>query len=106
LTNTIHQLTNENIQLQERIKLLERRLEVTEKRDSKDKKTCQEGVNCAKSSKSTLDKLFTNIFKKTASIAADTSVNLSGLFKHLSASVSDIVDHRHEYVKESKRKIK
>jgi hypothetical protein len=47
----------------------------------------------------------TNLFKRTASIAIDTSVNLSGLFEQLSASVSKIVDHRREYVKASQRKL-
>ena len=45
-------------------------------------------------SKSTFDKLVKNIFKQTASVAADTSFNLSGLFEHLSASVSKIVDRK------------
>ncbi len=31
-------------------------------------------------------------------------MNLSGLFEHLSASVSDIVDHRRDYVRNSQRK--
>jgi hypothetical protein len=46
-----------------------------------------------------------NLFKRTASIAADTSVNLSDLFQHLRASMSNIVDHRYEYIKASQRKL-
>jgi hypothetical protein len=52
-----------------------------------------------------LDTLVTNIFKQTVSIAEDTSDNLSGIFEQLSASVSDVVDHRHAYVGKSKRKL-
>jgi hypothetical protein len=50
-----------------------------------------------------LDTLLTSLVKQTASIAEDTSENLSGLFEQLSASLSDFVDHGHEYVEESKR---
>jgi len=63
-------------------------------------------IQCTQSSKLTFDKFISNIFKQTISIATDTSVNLSYLFEHLSASVSNIVDHHHEYFKESKRKLK
>jgi 5-methylcytosine-specific restriction endonuclease McrBC regulatory subunit McrC len=52
-----------------------------------------------------VDLLLGNLIKQTASIAEDTSVNLSGFFEQLSASISDLVDHRHEYVEESKRKL-
>ncbi|CAF2841057.1 unnamed protein product [Rotaria sp. Silwood2] len=102
LTNTIHQLTQENEQLQEKIKLLEHRLEVTQEQYSKNTKICIEGVNCTKS---TFNQLLTIIFKQTASIAADISVTLSSFFEYLSASVSNIVDHRHKYVEKSKRKL-
>lgn len=46
-----------------------------------------------------------NLFKRTASIAVDTSGNLSYFFERLSASVSQIVDDRHEYLAKSKRKL-
>ena len=46
-----------------------------------------------------------NLFKRTASIAVDTSGNLSSFFERLSASVSKIVDDRHEYLTKSKRKL-
>lgn len=52
-----------------------------------------------------MDVLLGNLIKQTASIAEDTSLNLSGLFEQLSASISDLVDHRHEYVEGSKRKL-
>ncbi|CAF0850404.1 unnamed protein product [Rotaria sp. Silwood1] len=102
LTNTIHQLTQENEQLQEKIKLLEHRLQVTQEQYPKNTIICIEGVNCTKS---TLNKLVTIIFKQTESIAADASVHLSSIFEYLSASVSNIVDHRHKYIEKSKRKL-
>ena len=46
-----------------------------------------------------------NLFRQTASIAEDTSVNLSDIFERLSASVSNIIDHRHEYVEKSHEKL-
>ncbi len=52
-----------------------------------------------------MNKLFSNIVKQTVAIAVDTSINLSGLFERLSVSVSDPVDHRHEYINKSKRKL-
>jgi hypothetical protein len=52
-----------------------------------------------------VDILLNNLIKQTASIAEDTSINLSGVFEQLSASISDFVDHRHEYVEETKRKL-
>ncbi len=52
-----------------------------------------------------MDALLGHLYKQTASIAGDTSENLSGLFEQLSASLSDLVDHGHEYVEESKRKL-
>lgn len=46
-----------------------------------------------------------SLIKQTTSIAEDTSVNLSGFFEQLSASLSDFIDHSQEYVEESKRKL-
>ena len=52
-----------------------------------------------------LDAVLGHLVKQTASIAEDTSENLSSLFDQLSATLSDWVDRRHEYVEESKRKL-
>jgi hypothetical protein len=52
-----------------------------------------------------LDALLGNLVKQTASLAEDTSVNLSGIFEQLSGSLSDFIDHSQEYVEESKRKL-
>jgi len=52
-----------------------------------------------------LDVLLATLIKQTASIAEDTSSNLSTLFEQLSASLSGLVDHGHEYVEEGKRKL-
>ena len=62
-------------------------------------------IQCAKSPIPTLDVVLSHLIKQTASIAENTSENLSGLFEQLSASLSDLVDHGHEYVEESKRKL-
>jgi len=105
LTNTIHQLSNDNQRLQEKVTALERRLQIIEEQGSKEKETCPEGGDCTKSSLPPLDVLLSTLIKQTASIAEDTSSNLSGLFEQLSASLSDLVDHGHEYVEESKRKL-
>ncbi|CAF0758764.1 unnamed protein product [Adineta steineri] len=102
LTNTIQQLSNENQRLQNQMIELEQRLKVTEEQDSKDKETCSEGDDCMKSS---LESLLRNLIKQTTTIAEDTSTNLSTVFEQLSASISDFVDRRHEYVEESKRKL-
>jgi hypothetical protein len=70
-----------------------------------DKRLSFSNIQCAKTPVPTLDVLLGHLFKQTASIAENTSENLSGLFEHLSASLSDLVDHGHEYVEESKRKL-
>ncbi|CAF0865259.1 unnamed protein product [Rotaria sordida] len=102
LTNTIYQLTQENERLQGKIKSLEHRLQVTEEQYSQKTKICIEGVNCTES---TFNELAATIFKQTVSITTDISVNLSDLFKYLSGSVSNIVDHRHKYIEKSKRQL-
>ena len=45
------------------------------------------------------------IFKKTASIAENTSNNLFDLFERVSNSVSDILDHGQNYVERSQQKL-
>jgi hypothetical protein len=52
-----------------------------------------------------MDVLLDSLIKQTASIAEDTSINLSGIFEQLSASLSDLIDNGHEYVEDSKRKL-
>lgn len=52
-----------------------------------------------------MDAVLGHLIKQTASIAEDTSGNLSNLFEQLSTTLSDLVDRRHEYVEESKRKL-
>ncbi|UJR23413.1 hypothetical protein I4U23_026420 [Adineta vaga] len=99
LTNTIHQLTDENERLQQRIKSIEHREEENYS------KVRVEGVNFTNSSRSTVDQFVSNVFKQTISIAGNTSIHFSGLFAHLSASVSNFVDHRHEYMNKSKQKL-
>ncbi|CAM4744978.1 unnamed protein product [Rotaria magnacalcarata] len=102
LTNTIHQLTQENEQLQEQIQSLEHPLGRNQEQNSKFTKTCIQGANCTKP---TLNKSVTTASEEIPSIAADTSVNLLGFFESLSASLSNIVDHRHEYIEKSKKKL-
>ncbi|CAF1105910.1 unnamed protein product [Adineta steineri] len=102
MTNTIDQLMNDNKRLRDQIKSLQHRLGIIKENDSK---MCLEGVNCTISSTPTLNKLASNIFKQTISIATNTSISLSGLFEHLSASVSNLVDHRHKYINNSRRKL-
>jgi len=48
LTNTIHQLSNDNQRLQERVTALEHRLQVIEEQGSKEEETCPEGGDCTK----------------------------------------------------------
>jgi len=105
LTNTIHQLSNENQQLQEQVITLENRLQIIEEHGSKEKEACPEGVDCTKSHVPSLDILLGTLINQTASIAGDTSINLSSFFEQLSGTLSDLVDHGHEYVEESKRKL-
>jgi len=105
-TATVDLLADENERLHEQIQLLEHRLQLVEERSSPPTKQTEETDSVNKSSSTViLDALLNNLYKQTASIVEDTSVNLSSLFEHLSASVSDIVDNRHEYVEESKRKL-
>lgn len=62
-------------------------------------------IQCANSPVSSIDTLLAHLIKQTASIAEDTSGNLSNVFEQLSATLSGLVDHRHEFVEESKRKL-
>lgn len=62
-------------------------------------------IQCANSPVASLDALLAHLIKQTASIAEDTSGNLSNLFEQLSATLSGLVDRPHEFVEESKRKL-
>lgn len=115
--------------MQEKIKLLEHRLEGTLKQDSKKTKTCIEGVNvsqngillvslyincyhsflfiqCTKSNLPTYDKLVSGLFMKTLPNATRIPVILSGFLDYLHVTVNRIIDHRQEFLKKSKRKLK
>ncbi|CAF0788551.1 unnamed protein product [Adineta ricciae] len=97
LTNKIYRLTKENDRLQERIKSLEHR---TEKKHPQ--VLVKDNTKCGNTSGSTLDRFVSNVFKQTISIATNTSMNFSGFFEHLSASVTNLVDSRYEYMNISK----
>ncbi|CAF1669222.1 unnamed protein product [Adineta ricciae] len=97
LTNKIHRMTKENDRLQERIKSLEHR---TEKKHPQ--VLVKDDAKCRNTSGSTLDRFVSNVFKQTMSITTNTSMNFSGFFEHLSASVTNFVDSRYEYMNKSK----
>ncbi|CAF1226952.1 unnamed protein product, partial [Rotaria sordida] len=61
--------------------------------------------NCTKSSTLSLDVLLSNLIKQTNATAENTSTNLFDLFQRLSESLSDLVNHGHEYVEHSKQKL-
>ncbi|CAF4542973.1 unnamed protein product [Rotaria sp. Silwood1] len=106
LTNMIHQLSDENEQLQKQVTELEHRVQLVEEQSSREEEeTCPEGVDCTKSSASSLDVLLSNLIKQTAAIAENTSINVSDFFEHLSASLTDFVNHGHEYMEQSKQKL-
>ena len=52
-----------------------------------------------------MDKLVNSLFNKTNSIIANTSVKLSSIFQSLRVSLNNIVDYRHEYIRQNKRKL-
>ncbi|CAF1163637.1 unnamed protein product, partial [Rotaria sordida] len=60
---------------------------------------------CTKSSTLSLDVLLSNLIKQTNATAENTSTNLFDLFQRLSESLSDLVNHGHEYVEHSKQKL-
>ncbi|CAF1055290.1 unnamed protein product [Rotaria sordida] len=60
---------------------------------------------CTKSSTLSLDVLLSNLIKQTTTIAENTSTNLFDLFQRLNESLSDLVNHGHEYVEQSKQKL-
>ena len=85
-------------------------------------KTCTKGVNvrhstgsslthpihsfqCSESFRSSVDTLISQVLQRTATIAQKSPVNLSRWFEQWSASVSDIVEHRHELIEEGHRKL-
>ncbi|CAF4111207.1 unnamed protein product, partial [Rotaria sordida] len=60
---------------------------------------------CTKSSTLSLAVLLSNLIKQTTTIAENTSTNLFDLFQRLNESLSDLVNHGHEYVEQSKQKL-
>ncbi|CAF0929011.1 unnamed protein product [Rotaria sordida] len=103
-TNMIHQLSDENEQLQQQVIELEHHVQLIEEQNSIEKETCPEGVDCTKSSSTlSFDALLNNLIKQATLIAENTSTNLSDLFQDLSASLSHLVDHGHEYIEQSEQ---
>ncbi|CAF3867521.1 unnamed protein product [Rotaria sp. Silwood1] len=96
----IHQLSDENERLQKQVIVLEHHVQLIEEQSSIEKETCPEEVDCTKSSTLSLDVLLSNLIKQTTAIAENTSTNLFDLFQRLSESLSDLVNHGHEYVKQ------
>ncbi|CAF1006574.1 unnamed protein product [Rotaria sordida] len=86
-TNMIHQLSDENERLQ------------------KTSYCIRTSLDCMKSSTLCLDVLLSNLIKQTTTIAENTSTNLFDLFQRLNESLSDLVNHGHEYVEQSKQKL-
>ncbi|CAF4883832.1 unnamed protein product [Rotaria sp. Silwood1] len=101
----IHLLSDENERLQKQVIVLEHHVQLIEEQSSIEKETCPEEVDCTKSSTLSLDVLLSNLIKQTTAIAENTSTNLFDLFQCLSESLSDLVNHGHEYVKQSKQKL-
>ncbi|CAF3722796.1 unnamed protein product [Rotaria sp. Silwood1] len=98
-------LSDENERLQKQVIVLEHHVQLIEEQSSIEKETCPEEVDCTKSSTLSLDVLLSNLIKQTTAIAENTSTNLFDLFQCLSESLSDLVNHGHEYVKQSKQKL-